>query len=100
LDKIIRDNLTINLDSLRVYIDDVLVRDMTSRMAQYLGLLASRPEKVWKYIEIYEAVFGRALADMETLKYMNKVIRKHLLRTPWTIKNVYGLGYRFERKGY
>src|SRR5205807_7778437 len=89
--------LTIRPDLHQVYAGEVSL-ELTAREFEILGLLA-RSERVMGREEIYERVWGYAMAhgDRSVDVFVRKLRRKLLAASPtWTyIHTHFGVGYRF-----
>lgn len=100
-DEIVRvGNVTINLDTFMVYKDSQEIK-LTPTEFKILALLMKSPGRVFTKIQIYENVNGEYFEnDDNTIMVHMYKIREKLEddpKNPIYIKNVRGLGYKFEK---
>lgn len=93
-------NITINSDTFMVYKDDQEIK-LTPTEFKILALLMKSPGRVFTKIQIYENVNGEYFEnDDNTIMVHMYKIREKLEddpKNPIYIKNVRGLGYKFEK---
>lgn len=90
--------LTINLSSYEVLLDGASVT-FTPKEIEVLYLLASHPGRVFDREQILSQVWGYDyFGDTRVVDTQIKRIRQKMPQenVPWTIKSIYGVGYKFE----
>lgn len=91
-------NLEININNYEVKIKDEPVK-LTPKEMEILHLLASQPGKVFSREQILSKVWGYDYyGDLRAVDTQIKRIRQKIPASisDWTIKTVYGVGYKFE----
>ena len=89
--------LRLDVRAREVYVDQQLV-SLTPREFQILSLLAAHPRQVFTYEQLLERFWGGA-GDKHTVTVHLGRIREKIERDPGNphiIRNVWGVGYRFE----
>lgn len=98
--ELIFNNLKVEVNSGRVYIDDQLV-DLTGKEYGILVLMLNNPDKVYTKANIYESIWNEAyLGDDNTIKIHMSNLRNKLRKVDDTreyIETVWGLGYRLKK---
>lgn len=91
--------LEINHDSYEVLVDGVPAQ-FTPKEVEVLYLLASSPGRVFDREQILSRVWGYDYyGDTRVVDTQIKRIRQKLPDSPhWSIKSIYGVGYRFDAK--
>lgn len=96
--KVIIDKLEININGYEVKYDGVSL-DFTPKEVEILNLLASHPGMVYEREQILSTVWGyEYFGDSRTIDTTIKRIRSKLPKenTNFSIKSIYGVGYKFE----
>ncbi len=95
---IVFDNLKIDLDKYEVSINDENI-DVTSKECEILYLIAVNEGRVLSREEILDKIWGYDyFGDTRVVDTQIKRLRKKLPESDekWSIKTVYGIGYKFE----
>ncbi|MBR2906726.1 MAG: response regulator transcription factor [Clostridia bacterium] len=99
------DNRTITLDKLELSIDKYELRlngdrvDLTPKELQLLYFLASNPNKVYTRDQLLDQVWGyNYLGNTRTIDAHVRKVREKCegVSDQWTIRTVWGVGYKFE----
>ena len=94
------DKLTINLTNYELIVDGVAV-DTPPKELELLYHLASNPNRVYTRDQLLDEVWGfDYYGDSRTVDVHVKRLREKLENTSdrWTLKTVWGVGYKFEAK--
>lgn len=94
------DKLTINLTNYELIVDGVAV-DTPPKELELLYHLASNPNRVYTRDQLLDEVWGfDYYGDSRTVDVHIKRLREKLENTSdrWTLKTVWGVGYKFEAK--
>ena len=92
------DHLEINLDNYEVKVDSNII-PCTPKEVEVLYLLASHPGQVFDREQILSRVWGYDyFGDTRAVDTQIKRIRQKLPQegVPWSIRTIYGVGYKFE----
>mgnify|MGYP001002783941 CR=1 FL=1 len=93
------DNLTVNLDTFEVHIDDEEIA-LTKKEIELLWTLLSNPNKVFTRDNLLDSIWGYDYyGDSRTVDSHIKRLRAKLDEVPhmcWEIKTIWGVGYKFE----
>ena len=96
------DNLVIDIDNYMVTIDGKEV-PLTKREKELLWLLASNSKKVFSRDNLLDSLWGYDyFGDSRTVDSHIKRLRAKLdafEHPAWTVKTIWGVGYRFEKTG-
>ena len=99
--KLVYDNMTINLDSYELLVDDQRV-DTPPKELELLHHLASAPNRVFTRNQLLDEVWGfDYFGDSRTVDVHVKRLREKLegVSEQWALKTVWGVGYKFEVGG-
>lgn len=92
------DGLEINISTYEVYINGNLIH-LTPKEVEVIYMLASHPGQVFKREQIIQNVWNtNFFGDIRSVDTQIKRIRQklHCENMKWTIKSIYGVGYKFE----
>lgn len=92
------DNLTINMSAYEVIVSGKTV-DMPPKELELLNFLASHPNKVFTRNQLLDDVWGfEYFGDSRTVDVHVKRIREKIdgASDEWSLKTVWGVGYKFE----
>lgn len=95
------DKLSINLESYELKVDGVVI-DTPPKELELLFHLASNPNRVYTRDQLLDEVWGfEYYGDSRTVDVHVKRLREKLEETSeqWSLKTVWGVGYKFEVKG-
>ena len=99
--KILRfDKLTINLDAYELIVDGKKI-DTPPKELELLFHLASNPNRVYTRDQLLDEVWGfEYYGDSRTVDVHIKRLREKLegVSDKWSLKTVWGVGYKFEVK--
>lgn len=99
--KLIFDKLVINMDSFELIVDGKKV-DAPPKEMELLYHLASTPNRVYTRNQLLDEVWGfDYFGDSRTVDVHIKRLREKLenVSDKWTLKTVWGVGYKFELNG-
>lgn len=100
-DKLKFSNLEINIAEYTVTTGDKII-DLTAKEMELLWYLASHPGRVYSREQLLESIWGYTYyGDTRTVDTHIKRIRHKIgakESSPWDIKTVWGVGYKFEVK--
>jgi DNA-binding response OmpR family regulator len=99
--KLIFDKLVINMDSFELIVDGKKV-DAPPKEMELLFHLASTPNRVYTRNQLLDEVWGfDYFGDSRTVDVHIKRLREKLenVSEKWTLKTVWGVGYKFELNG-
>jgi DNA-binding response OmpR family regulator len=95
-------NLVINLDEYMLYIDGQKI-SLTKKEIETMWTLASNPNKVFTRDNLLDSLWGfDYFGDSRTVDSHIKRLRAKLDKTEhpdWSIKTIWGVGYKFEYEG-
>lgn len=94
------DNLSINLTTYELKVNGVLV-DAPPKELELIYHLAKRPNRVFTRDQLLDEVWGfEYFGDSRTVDVHVKRLRKKLegVSDKWSLKTVWGVGYKFETK--
>ncbi len=97
--KIVLNNLTINLDEYTLYIGETRIA-LTKKEIETMWTLAKNPNKVFTRDNLLDSLWGfDYYGDSRTVDSHIKRLRAKLDAVPhpgWSIKTIWGMGYKFE----
>ena len=99
--KLVFDKLVINMDSFELIVDGKKV-DAPPKEMELLYHLASTPNRVYTRNQLLDEVWGfDYFGDSRTVDVHIKRLREKLenVSDKWTLKTVWGVGYKFELNG-